>query len=353
MSVPRPLLHAMSATKGSIDDKHRVPPHFPRDRRLLLPRPRRHRLRFGRRRVGERQDAHHRQLRATEECQNRPEVLRRGRRLLRAAEPGHRRRHPRRLPLRGPQDVRRQTRRRSDGGRVLHVLHRRPACCGHQPGRGPHAVPQGDEELRHAPEAVARHLHGEREGIRHTAYRIQHGADLQPRPVQAGRPRPRPAPHDLGRGPRRRQEDRRPRQRHRRVRRLQRPEPGRLALHRRAVLPGRRRRQRRRQEGDRRHPRGPRRPAEPARHAVDRQLHGQQTAPRHQRRTADDGRRQARHVPGRTRQHPDPRQGEGRQLRRHRHRPHARRPGHPDRRGRLHVQQARLARPDPRRPQVA
>ena len=63
----------------------------------------------------------------------------------------------------------------------------------------------------------------------------------------------------------------------------------RLALHHRAVLPGRRHGDAGRQEGGVRQPAGPRRAAEPPGDALDRRQHGQQAAPADVRRAADDG----------------------------------------------------------------
>ena len=75
------------------------------------------------------------------------------------------------------------------------------------------------------------------------------GLIYQPQAVQAGRTRPRQAADHLGRGPHRRQGDRQAGQRHHRLRRLQRGQQRRLALHRRDVRHGRRRRHLRRHQG--------------------------------------------------------------------------------------------------------
>jgi ABC-type glycerol-3-phosphate transport system substrate-binding protein len=61
---------------------------------------------------------------------------------------------------------------------------------------------------------------------------LHDGPADQPQAVRAGRPRPRRPAADLGGGPHRGEEDRRPGRRHRGLRRVQRGQPGRLALHR-------------------------------------------------------------------------------------------------------------------------
>ncbi len=144
--------------KGSTDEKYRVPPYLRRTSGIP-PRAHRHRLRRQRRRLRGWQDPHHGQLHASEERQGRPLVLRGRHQGVREAEPGHRRRRARRVPLPGPQDVRRQARRRPDGGRLLHVLHRFQARRRHQPGRRHHVVRQGPQELRHHPAATARDIY--------------------------------------------------------------------------------------------------------------------------------------------------------------------------------------------------
>lgn len=327
-----------SCPKGSTNEKYRVPPYL-RHAHGVLRRAHRGRLRFERRRRGQRKDPHHGQLRAAEERQGRPLVLRRRHQEVREGQPGHRRRHARRVPVSGPQDLRRQAHaaarwrtcstRTSPTPSTSSTSTRPPTS--RVTSRTSRATAPSSSNCATSTPWTARSTASRAPATRWASSTTR---------SSSSRPAWTPtSPGHLGGAARGRQEDRRARQGHGRIRRLQRPEPGRLALHRRGLLAGRERRLRGRQEGDRRHPRGQGGPAEPQGHALGRQLHGQQATAGHQRRPADDGLRQARHVPLRARQHPDPRQGEGRQLQRPRPRAHARRQGHAHRRRRLHVQQ--------------
>ena len=224
-------------------------------------------------------------------------------------------------------------------GRCLLRLHDRPQPGARlRSGAGDHEVhrqelgPELGQPRRQHQEAV----HGRRQGLRHRLRRLHHGPGHQQEPVHAGRPRPDASRRPPGRTSPRRQEDRGARQRRLRLPGVQRRQHRWLALHRLALLPWRRRRVAGRQDRDRQHPGGRRRPAEPARHAMERQQRGRQAAadlagPADRRRC-----RQGRHVRRRAGHHHRDRHHLPRQVRRLGDRPDARR-----------------QRPRPRAPSVA
>jgi hypothetical protein len=187
---------------------------------------------------------------------------------------------------------------RHDDRRVLRVHDRRAAGDRLRAGDGDHrACQQGRHpDLGQPRQGREGHVHQGRQGLGRSDQELLDGPRLQQGPVPAGGSRPEQSAEDVARGAGRRQEDRRARQRHRRVLRVQRRQHRRVALHRRDVRSRRRRRHGRRQEGRLQQRHWQAGPSEPQGHAVRRQQHGRQAAaglagPADQRR-----RRQGRHV---------------------------------------------------------